>query len=83
MAAVVVLEGFVKREYLRPWWRLWAYPTPSPEDTGGCPLRLGLPVRGLLEAESEAECREAMHTINDCSALRKHCLYTGWMSVLD
>lgn len=37
MAAVVVLEGFIRREYLKPWWRLWAFPTPSPEDTGVFP----------------------------------------------
>ena len=34
MAAAVVLEHMVRREYLKPYWRLWCYPTPSPEDTG-------------------------------------------------
>lgn len=44
MAAVVVLEGFIRREYLKPWWRLWAFPTPSPEDTGVSPGPSLLPV---------------------------------------
>lgn len=35
MAAAVVLEHMVKRQWLKPYWRLWAFPAPSPDETGG------------------------------------------------
>lgn len=34
MAAAVVLEHMVRREWLKPYWRLWSFPAPSPYDCG-------------------------------------------------
>lgn len=34
LAAVLLAEGFLPHERLKPWWRLWAFPTPSPALTG-------------------------------------------------
>lgn len=41
MAAAVVLEHMVRREWLKPYWRLWAFPAPSPDETGAplCHIR--------------------------------------------
>lgn len=34
MAATVVLEHMVRREWLKPYWRLWAFPAPSCDECG-------------------------------------------------
>ena len=34
MAAVVLAEGFIRPERLKPWWRLWAYPAPQLSSAG-------------------------------------------------
>lgn len=34
MAALVVLDTLIKAEYLKPFWGCWAYPAPSPTETG-------------------------------------------------
>ena len=34
MAALVVLDTFVRPEYLKPFWGCWSYPAPSPTETG-------------------------------------------------
>ena len=38
MAALVVLDTLVRAEYLKPFWGCWAYPAPSPTETGAAPL---------------------------------------------
>lgn len=35
MAALLVLEGFVRPEWVKPHWRPWAVPAPAPAATGG------------------------------------------------
>lgn len=34
MAALLVLEGMIRPEYLKPYWRPFAAPAPHPADTG-------------------------------------------------
>ncbi len=37
MAALVLLDTFVRAEYLKPFWGCWSYPAPSPTETGVAP----------------------------------------------
>lgn len=34
MAAVIIVENAVKPAYLKPSWRLWAFPAPNPAMAG-------------------------------------------------
>jgi hypothetical protein len=34
MAALLVMEGAMRSERLKPYWRLWAFPAPNPELAG-------------------------------------------------
>ncbi|KAK9824700.1 hypothetical protein WJX72_012482 [[Myrmecia] bisecta] len=36
LAGLVVLEGALRGDRLKPWWRLWAFPTPDIEAAGTC-----------------------------------------------
>jgi hypothetical protein len=67
MAAAVVLEHMVRREYLKPYWRLWCYPTPSPEDTGKSLLVAPYNQTAPLHAAAPHHgCRGHMSTLLVC-----------------
>ena len=49
MAALLVLEGMLRTERLRPWWRLWAFPAPMPS-AAGAPFMLARVIEGCKKS---------------------------------
>ena len=49
MAALLVLEGMLRTERLRPWWRLWAFPAPMPS-AAGAPSMLARVIEGCKKS---------------------------------